>query len=360
MKVLLIIDGLRKGGTQRRFCEVAKGLSIRKFDCEIIALNDVVDYPYIYDYGYKVHIFGRSLKKDPSVFFKIFRIVKNFKPDIIHSWGTMSPIYLLPTVLLTRVPFVNSMIYDSRRPLFSKIDFRARLVFPFSDVILANSYAGLKAYKANPRKTKVIYNGFDFKRITNLKLKEDIRKELGINTSVTVGMVSSFNHYKDYETYIKVAIKMCTANADLTFVSVGDGQLLSEMKALVPDELKNRILFAGMIMDVESVVNVFDICVLSTFGEGISNSILEYMALGKPVIATNLGGTSETIVEGVTGYLVPKSSPDLMQEKIQTLIDDPKLREIMGEEGKKRVESVFSFENMVGSTIEVYNELLAK
>jgi len=360
MKILFIIDGLRKGGMQRRFCEVIKGLKEREIDCEIIILNPIIEYPYIYEFNYKIHILERVLKKDPRIFYKIYKIVNRFNPQIIHSWGTMSPMYLLPTVFIKKIPYVNSMIFDSKRLLFSKIDFRARLAFPFSDIILANSNAGLKAYKANRSKTKVIYNGFDFKRIENLKDKKEIRKELGVNTEFVVGMVGSFNNYKDYHTYIDSAIKMCLKNDKLTFISVGDGPNLAYLKSIVPDSVKDRILFPGMLMDIESVVNICNICVLSTFGEGISNSILEYMALSKPVIATNLGGTPETIVDQVTGFLIPASSPEILITKIQFILDNPEEGLKMGIEGNKRVHEIFSFENMIKSTLDVYTNLLNK
>jgi glycosyltransferase involved in cell wall biosynthesis len=91
---------------------------------------------------------------------------------------------------------------------------------------------------------------------------------------------------------------------------------------------------------VESYINVMDVCVLATFTEGISNSVMEYMALGKPVVATEGGGTGELVRSGETGFLVKPSDPGMMAGKIEELISDEELRKRMGEMGKDRISTL--------------------
>ena len=100
-----------------------------------------------------------------------------------------------------------------------------------------------------------------------------------------------------------------------------------------------------------------DICILSTFTEGISNSILEYMALGKPVIATRGGGTSEIVIDNKTGFLISPSNPEELTDKIEKLLNNIDLREQMGMAGKERVKKIFSSEIMVSKYVDFYKTI---
>jgi glycosyltransferase involved in cell wall biosynthesis len=103
-----------------------------------------------------------------------------------------------------------------------------------------------------------------------------------------------------------------------------------------------------------------DICVLSTFTEGVSNSILEYMALEKPVVATIGGGTSEIVIDNETGFLINPSNPKELADKLGILLENKSLRTRMGSAGKKRVIDEFSVEKMVNKYIDLYKLILSK
>jgi len=127
---------------------------------------------------------------------------------------------------------------------------------------------------------------------------------------------------------------------------------------MVQEKYLDRIIFTGRQTDVESIVNIFNIGVLATFTEGISNSILEYMALGKPVIATDGGGTSEIVENGVTGYLVPPSNVNVLLEKLELLLDRPYLAKKMGESGKNVVKRKFEIRKMTKEFVCLYQKLI--
>jgi glycosyltransferase involved in cell wall biosynthesis len=120
-----------------------------------------------------------------------------------------------------------------------------------------------------------------------------------------------------------------------------------EAKAHIDSKYLDHFRLLGKRSDVESLVNAMDICVLSTFTEGISNSILEYMALGKPVIASYGGGTNEIIEDGKTGFLVKPSDTDELVMKIETVLNDPAVRNSFGLAGKERIKTIFSINNMI-------------
>jgi glycosyltransferase involved in cell wall biosynthesis len=362
MKILMITIGLRYGGKERRFLEVVKGLYFQNYQVEVILLKKKIDFPEIYQYASRVHILDLKIKKDPTVFFKIWKVFKKFSPDILHSWDSMSSIYALPIVILTRVKFLNAMIADAVRRPFGKRWISGKLTYPFSDIVLSNSFAGLKAYGVSKNKGRVIWNGYDFNRKFNLE-KQDIRVKFAIDTQLVIGMVALFHERKDYLTFIKSAIILSQKYKNITFMCVGGGLTLEQhIKMVPPDLLDTRIKFTGYQHDVESIVDILDIGVLlantKVHHEGIPNSILEYMAHGKPVVANISGGIPEIVLDGKTGFLIQPHSTGELIEKLEILINNKNLRNQFGTNGMRRVREEFNFERMISSTIDIYNDLI--
>ena len=312
MKILFFIDNLCAGGKERRFIELLKGLkNFSHIEFEIVVMSDNLDYNEVFELQNFIHFVIRKTKKDLSVFYKFFKICKTYKPDIVHCFDSMSAVYLTPICRLLQLKLINGMIADAPESLniFNTRWLRARITFPFSTLIIANSEAGLKSYKAPKDKSYVIHNGFDFKRIKHLQNSDIIRNELKIKTKFLIGMVASFSKYKDYKTYFDAAALVLSRRADVTFIAIGSNTDSTEAKSLIDDKYMDVIKALGKKSNIESYINAMDICVLATFTEGISNSILEYMALSKPVIATLGGGTSEIVKDAKTGFLILPSNP---------------------------------------------------
>jgi glycosyltransferase involved in cell wall biosynthesis len=122
--------------------------------------------------------------------------------------------------------------------------------------------------------------------------------------------------------------------------------------------IADRTFFIGACEDVGSVLSISDVCVLSSSSEGFSNAILEYMAAGKPVVATDVGGAREAIVHGETGYLVPRGDHDRMAEHIISLLLDQENARSMGESGRRRVSEKFSTVKQLQNVEGLYTELL--
>lgn len=159
---------------------------------------------------------------------------------------------------------------------------RGKLTFPFSKAIVGNSLAGLKAYGAPAGKSHCIYNGFSFTRTEHLVNRDEMRRQLSIETPLVVGMVASFSRFKDYPVYFKAATLLLSERKDITFLAVGDFTDSEASMEHVPPALRTSFRFLGRRSDAETLINCMDICVLATFTEGISNSIMEYMALENP------------------------------------------------------------------------------
>jgi len=361
MKLLFFIDSLMAGGKERRLTELIKALSSKEeFEISLIVMNSEIHYKGILDLNITINYLIRKTKKDFSVFEKLYRICKSYKPDIIHCWDAMTAIYAIPVCKLLGIKLVNGLVVDTpiKKNVLNKKWLWAKLTFPFSDIIVGNSKAGLTAYKVPKNKSYLIYNGFDFKRVENLTEPLEIRHKLEIKTTFIVGMVAAFSKYKDYKTYFKAAEKVLGKNRDVTFVAIGANTDSGESKKLIDSEYKSCIRLIGRKLDIESYINAMDICVLATFTEGISNSVVEYMALGKPVIATLGGGTAEIVKDSITGFLINQGDSDKLAQNMEILLKNNEVRKKMGAEGQARIHQDFSIKAMIRAYTNCYNHVL--
>lgn len=364
MRIVFFIGTLESGGKERRFIELLSYLKNHtNYDMIVVMRREKIEYPYFYKLNipYKV-ITDNYKKKDISLPFNFFNICKKFKPDIIHTWGRMPAFVSLFTVLLSKIPHINSQITNAKpfRNKWSITNIVDKLNFRFSDLILSNSFAGLHTYTPPKHKSKVIYNGINMDRFKNLTEKSITRAKYGIKTNYVVIMVASFSTNKNFDLFINIAEKIIKKKKDISFVCVGDGTNFEKIKSRVNNN--PYVILTGRITNVEDLVNASDIGILFSnekiHGEGISNTILEYMALSKPVIANDAGGTSEIVKNGLNGYLISHEGPDEIANIITGLIEDKEKREEMGNAGRQLIENSFTIDKMGMDFKKAYNNIL--
>lgn len=350
LRAVHFIDVLGPGGKERQLVELLKGFA-ESGGCEslVVCMSEDVFYREITEIpNARLLVLARAWKLDPLPALRLCGIVRAFRASVVIAWDFMTAIYALPAALLCRVRYVNHLIQDAPNTLPRRVRLGARLSFPFSDLIVANSQAGLDAYGVRGDRGLVIHNGFDPRRQRAREDRDAVLRRWNLGQRLIVGMVSTFRPWKDQPTLIRAAALILRHRDDVVFVLVGDGETLASCRALVPPDLVDAIRFTGSVYEgLESLVNVFDIGVLATFTEGISNSVMEYMAFGKPVVATDGGGTRELLLDGQTGFLVPPSDPERLADSIVRLLEDPQLRRRMGKAGQERIATEFSLERMV-------------
>jgi len=357
MRILFYIESLRAGGKERRLVELIKSLSNQP-DVQIALVLTKKEIQYTAIHQTKAEIYyteRKNVKKDPRVFFKFYKVAKKFNPDLIHVWGNMVAIYAIPTKLILGVPMINSQITSA--PLRISTSLLGHTIpFKYSDLIIANTSAGLAVYNTPAAKSKVIYNGFDFNRISNLKNPDQLKDELQIKTKFVVGMVATIYEKKDYDSYVKAAINVLNQRLDVTFLGIGEGDS-KELEALIPEAFKNHIRFLGKITDTESYMNICDIGVLASFTEGISNALLEFMALKKPVIGTGVGGTGE-LLTGENGIHLPSKQPVRLAEEINNFLSDAEKRKEYGQKAFETVDQKFNVLDKVNEYRAVYESII--
>lgn len=361
LKIVHIIDCLQVGGKERQLIELVKGLSTSEnVKVLVIVLCKNNYYKGLDNLDIEVLLLDRKTKNDPLMFIRLFRIFKSFKPQIVHSWNLMCSVFVVPACKILNIPLVNGVIRNAPAELekYNKEWLKIKLTFPFSKIILANSKAGLKSFNVDEKKGRYIYNGFDENRVLGLTDSNIIRTRFSIKSEYIVGMVARFHELKDFKTYILAAQSIIKQRDDITFLAIGAGPTLKECEAMVQDYEKTNIRFLGDQENVESLINIFDIGVLCTYTEGISNSIMEYMACSKPTIANAGGGTGELVINGKTGFLTTTGDIVDLIDKILYLIDNKNIAQEMGNLARERLASKFSLKNMTDLHLELYQKLV--
>jgi glycosyltransferase involved in cell wall biosynthesis len=353
MRILHLTERLGPGGKERQIVELLRGLFAHRDIESFVAVTDEEEVRYEIDpeHAQVIQLVRRG-RRDLRLFKSLYELVSDLKIDIVHSWGSMCSIYAAPVAKLCGTAFVNGFVRDAppHMTLWNEDYLRGKLTIPFSDIVVANSRAGLAAYRIPERKGLCIHNGFNPERVSNLTDEAELRSILGITTPHIVGTVANFTPRKDYATFVEMACRICRLRDDVTFLAVGTGETLRRVRDSVPPEHSLRIKFLGQRKDVESIANLFTVGVLATnsrlHGEGISNAITECMALGKPIVATNDGGTPELVLEGQTGFLVPSHDAGNLTDRVLKLLDNAELANHFGIEGRRRVETAFSLDAM--------------
>lgn len=365
MKILFFIGKLCTGGKERRLIELLFYLKKKpNYNLMVVLRRDHIEYPAFYELRIPYKTLTDNYKKgDKTLQFRFYKICKEYKPDIVHTWGSMPAFVSLLAIILLKIPHINSQITDAPpiNKKWSVQNLRNKINFKFSTIILANSYAGLKAYKSENRKSKVIYNGINLNRFNNLPNKQFIRTKYGLFASYTVIMVASFSDMKDYDKFVDLAKEINFIRKDVIFLAVGDGIHLERIKNRVLDDQIQNVVFTGKINNIESIVNIADIGLLLSnklvHGEGISNAIMEYLALGKPVIANDAGGTKEIVNHGVNGYLITNETTEEIAGLVNKLLDNKDKRLKMGEAGRKLINESFTIDRMGKEFEKVYKDI---
>ena len=350
MKILFFLESLQCGGKERRSLELMQFLKQETdYEIELVLTEDEIYYDDVFKLDIRITILKRkSGKYDPMLFSRFYRICRRFKPDIIHAWGKMTTFYAIPSKLLCNIPLISSLIADSNRSYngFSRYSYLLKTNIFFSDIVLSNSKAGLIAYNINTTKARVIYNGVHLGRFKPEFDLKAVKMELEIKTSFMVVMIASFSTFKDYDLFLDVAKEIRRMRNDVTFVGVGDGSEWKRISTRIEDEIIDNVILTGKMKNVERIIAASDIGILCTKSEGISNSIIEYMALGKPVISTDMsGGSRELIANGETGFCTDRSIEKVVT-LVNKLLDDADLRISMGNKGMDRIRSEFSIDRM--------------
>ena len=362
--ILQIVHGFIEGGSERQMIQMASLLhNSGEFTVHVAALSTggvlrseierlqvpVIDFPL-------TSFYDANMVQQTRRFVSY---LKQHQIKIVHSHDFYSNIFGMTGAALAGVRgrIASKRETSGTRSLAQRTAERG--AFKLAHAVVANAGAvkeHLIEHGVRDDKIIIIYNGLDLARFD---LNGDAPQRLNLETlrgRPVVTMVANFEYrVKDHPMLLRAAQRVKTEVPESVFVIAGEGELRGETETLARElGLSESCLFIGRCASVPDLLAASDVCVLSSQAEGFSNSILEYMAAGRAVVATNVGGASEAIVEGATGHLVNAGDDRTMAERLIALLRDPEKRRTMGINGRRRVEQRFSTENRLKTTITLY------
>lgn len=239
-----------------------------------------------------------------------------------------------------------------------------KIAFGRAHKIVANSEA-VKKYLINngisADKIHVVYNGLDLPRLTpKITDRKTICAKLNLPTDENIKfimLVANLRHtVKNQPMFLRAAAKVIEKFPNAHFVLAGEGELKEGLVKLADDlQITQNTHLIGRCAEVPELLSISYVCCLTSFNEGFSNSILEYMYAGKPVVATKVGGAAEAVIENETGFLIESDDDEKLAERLIELLKDEKKVQIFGEKGRQVVEEKFSLESQLKKTLELYS-----
>ncbi len=298
--------------------------------------------------------------QDPGLHARLYRTFRAMRPTIVHTRNLAA----VEAVVSAAAAFVPHRVHgehgrDVQDPDGRRLKYRwlRRALAPMVDRFVAVSRE-LERYLLSDvgvpaSKVVRITNGVDAERF-----QPAARRPEG---PVIIGSVTRMQEVKDPLTLARAFVRLLSRGLDVRLVLVGDGPLLHDVREVLREaESTGRASFAGSREDVPELLRSFDVYALSSRVEGISNTILEAMATGLPVVATGVGGNAELVEGGVTGTLVPPRDPDALAGALARYVSDARLRREHGARARAKAEKEFGLEGMVARYLGVYDGLLAK
>ena len=372
INLLYLIDTLcGEGGTENHLSYLARFINKDKFNCSIVAFDiggSFVDS--IRASGINVYHIPLARYYTPNTFTKfceLRKIIKANMIDIVQTYHYKSDTFGVVTSRLSGVKHVISSRRDigdtkkRRHIVINKIC--NKLIEHFITVCDAVGER-LKVDENVPESMQTtIYNGVDLNKY-KLPDKDIIIRERRVLTikesDFVIGYVANFRPEKNHDVFFEALGRIKTEISELKVLVVGDGPTEENCKDYCRDNgLDNIVLFVGRKNDVRNYIAVMDVaCLVPGSNEGFSNSILEKMAMGKPMIVTDVGGNTESVVDGENGIVIPPLNSQKLADAIMYLYKNPSIREEMGRKSRERVEKYFALDKMIRDHELFYEQVL--
>ncbi len=382
IRILYLIGALDVGGTEGQLVELASRLDSARFAPTVCALYaGGARAESLRRLGIRVEVLNfRGLGKHrgiavlwrlPTLLLELAhlaRFLRAEKPEIVH--GFLFQAYV-PGALAARLAGVPVVIASRRslgrfkegHPLYLSVE---RLANRVTDLVVANSEAVrqdvLRQEGLPPAKVIVILNGVDPSRFADPAAGLPLRQALDLhNRRPVVGVVANFRAYKGHEYFLEAWRQVYAEFPEGLALLLGEGSLRPTYEARARAMgLGESVRFLGVREDIPAVLTVLDLFVHPSREEGFPNAVLEAMAAGKPIVATNVGGTPEAVVHGESGLLVPPEDPPALAEAMIRLLRRPAEAARLGEAARRRVVELFQVSSMIRQYEEVYEHVVAQ
>ncbi|MBI5055385.1 MAG: glycosyltransferase [Nitrospirae bacterium] len=375
INILYMIDQLETGaGTERHLTSLVTRLDKSRFNCHVYFFQGKFGriQQEMLRNGVGVRNINLSRIYSLKALIKAFQLavaIKKSRIDIVQTFHFMSDTYGVFISKLLGVPKIISSrrdIGDLKKPRQIMLN---KIMNRFIDryIMVCNKVGERVSHDEGVSKSRMttIYNGVDlekFSRNGNHSFNE-IRNDLRLTEDdFVIGKAAIFRPEKAYHVFFEAVKSIGPFIRNLKVILLGDGPTRRYFEDYCKrNKLEDIVKFAGYVDDVKAYVQQMDVfCLVPNSNEGFSNAILEAMALGKPVIATDVGGNAEAVIHNETGFIIPPDDPQCLADAILKLYYNPGLREAMGKAARNRTEETFSVEMMIKNHEKLYKEVLSR
>lgn len=359
LRVCLIIPTLDQGGAEKQISLLARGLDRNEFEAIVIVLTRTGPREQeLLDSGISVHHINKRSKLDPFAWLRLRKLLKQLKPDIVHTWLFAANAYGRTAALSARVPVIlgsERSVDPWKNALQFWID---RFLLKRTQGLTANSQGTIDFYQQHgldSNRFQLIPNGIEPITPSRLNRTEACQK-MGVSTErkiiISVGRLWAQKGYKDLLWAVELLRVM---REDVCYVIIGDGPDRERLE-LYRDNIRgaSQIFFLGHRTDVSDLLPHCDILWNGSLYEGQSNVIMEAMQSGVAVIASDIPGNRELVQHQRTGLLYPLGNVNDLTRLTHTLLNDDSRRKAMTDNAKQQIQTEHSVEQMIARHAAYY------
>jgi len=388
IKIAHVITRLDKGGSAQNTILTLLGMDERRYRFALIKGGSVesemgneerikveLSLSALREKGIPIFTYSSLIRRinpllDLRCLIQLFFFFRKEKPFIVHTHTSKGGVLGRLSAWLARVPVIvhtphGHIFWGYYGPLITELFiFMERLVAKITDKIVCLTEQEKRDHIqfkiSRPEKFVTIHSGVDFSGFKKTgSFKNRIREELGIpNGEPVIGTVGRLVPIKGHEYMIRAFALLMNEYDNLWLILVGDGFLGHYLKTLCKElEIKEKVVFAGWRSNVPDFLSLFDIFVFPSLNEGMGRVLVEAMAAGKPIVASNVGGIPDMVKDGQNGLLVPVANVKALAKSIDFLLTNPEKRKEMGGKGRKMA-TQYGSDSMVQKIDQLYQDLL--
>ena len=364
IKLLYIIDTYRNpyAGTEGQLYKLISNLDKSKYEPHLLLFNNS-DYIQNNEFPCEVTVLGRSSLSSLNTWLALFRVAKKKRAEgfrIAHIFFN-DPSIIGPPIL----KLLGFKVIISRRDMGYWYTSGYLAALRFNSMLLNGAIVNSEAVKSITHEKErislnnihVIYNGYESSEevepsFVNMETSASLQQDI-----IHIGLVANIRPIKRIEDAIKAIGFLKKMGKEVNLTIVGDGDPSSLTKLADQLEVGSNVIFAGSQQDVKRFISDFDIAILCSESEGFSNSIIEYMQCGKPVVCSNVGGNPEIVVNDLNGFLYEAGDVEELVTNLIQLIDSKVLRSRLGLNGYLKVQKDYSITTMLTAHDKVYRSL---
>jgi glycosyltransferase involved in cell wall biosynthesis len=368
-KILHIVEDLKVGGLEKMLASIVLSLDKSKYDVQVwcLARGGYIAQALIAQ-GISLRLLNMDSYYCPLQIVALARLMKKEQFHIIHTHGYFASTFGRFAAIMAGIPVVITHVHSTYYDYGKRNLLIERFLSYFTDMIICISQAVETFVTVNERiskkKTCLIYNAVvPPDHLLNDHLRKQMRASLGLDAeAIVIAVVASLTANKGHGILLTAFEEAFRNHPSIRLLVVGDGPLRDQFETATRQLMIDQaVVFTGIRQDVFALLQTSDIFVLpSQYREGLGVALIEAMAVGLPVIGTDLGGIPEVIEDGENGFLVSPGSSKQLAEALKKLVNDQALRTGMGRRGRQMYEEKFTLPRMIQQIEALYDHLLER